>query len=79
MHVLHCQNQFSRNESGKLFIKVLMHVQLLREVSMVTQFHHHMHVVWRLKCIKKFEHVSVIKLLHNLCFSYRISDLVLLD
>jgi hypothetical protein len=45
---------------------------------MVTQFHHHMHVVWRLKCIKKFEHVSVIKLLHNLGFSYRISDLVLL-
>jgi len=79
MYMFHGKDELSCYEACKILLEVLVHVQLLRQISMVAQLHHHVEIVWCLKGVHELEDVSMIESFHYLGFRDGVSDLIVVN
>ena len=79
VHVFHGKDQLRRDESCQVLLEILVQVELLAEVAVITQLHHHVQVVRGLERVHELEHVAVVKLLHDESLCDCVSDLVVTD
>lgn len=78
VNVLDSEYQLCADEPGKLLFEELVLIKLLSKISILTKFNDHVEVLWGLKGIYETKDVAVVEVPHDLCFSHRILDLVVL-
>lgn len=76
VHILHRQNELSCDKPCERLLNELDTVQLLAQVSILNELHHHMQMVRRLECVFQPEHVRMIECFHDVSLSDCVFNLV---
>ena len=79
MDMLDTKDQLSADKPRQLLLKILVLIQLLREVTILTQLHDHVQVVRRLKAKHQLQNIRVVHLSHDLGLCHCVPDLIVVD